>query len=189
MSLPIVHYNEPVLRRKGEKIAAFDDDLRQLASAMVETMHDAKGIGLAAQQVGRAIRLCVVDLTGTDRDFDWSLDGVRQPLDLIMPMTLANPEVKVGAEAVADIAEEGCLSFPGIRGDIERPDMVSVRFQDEHGTPHVLVCNGLFARCIQHEVDHVNGVLFIDRMSKPVRASIDDAVKTLAKETREAASS
>jgi peptide deformylase len=84
------------------------------------------------------------------------------------------------------VYEEGCLSFPKIRGDIPRPDAITVKFQDEHGVPHVLTCNGLFSRCIQHEVDHLNGVLFIERMEKKVRLSVEDEVKALAKETKTA---
>jgi len=82
--------------------------------------------------------------------------------------------------------EEGCLSFPEIRGDVPRPETVAVRFRDEHGRIHVMVCNGLLARCIQHELDHLNGVLFIDRMDKKTRAGLDPAIKALAKATREA---
>jgi peptide deformylase len=85
------------------------------------------------------------------------------------------------------IYEEGCLSFPQIHGDVVRPDAITVLFQDERGVPHTLRCDGLFARCVQHEADHLNGVLFIDRMEKPVRAAINEAVKVLAKQTREAA--
>ena len=117
-------------------------------------------------------------------DFTWTLDGVKLPLDLFMPMIVANPHVAVARGTDETIFEEGCLSFPGIRGDVARPDAIAVKFQDQHGTPHTLQCDGLLARCIQHEVDHLNGVLFIERMEKKVRAEIDDAVKALAKETR-----
>lgn len=187
MPLRIVHYNEPVLRKKGDKITAFDATLRKLARDMIETMHAAAGIGLAAQQVGLALQLCVVDLRETDVDYDWELDGAHPPLDLIMPLVIANPEITVAPQTAVESYEEGCLSFPKIRGEIERPDEIAVKFQDEHGTPHVLRCNGLFARCVQHETDHLNGILFIERMAKPVRAKIDDAVKALAKETKAAA--
>jgi peptide deformylase len=186
MPLRIVHFNDPVLRRKGVKISAFDAALERLAGEMIETMHDAHGIGLAAQQVGRPVQLCVVDLREADAKFSYELDGAKPPLDLFMPMVLANPEITFVRGTPDTVYEEGCLSFPNIRGDIERPDAITVRFQDERGTPHVLACNGLFARCIQHEVDHLNGVLFIDRMDKKVRASVDDAVKALAKETKAA---
>ncbi len=102
-----------------------------------------------------------------------------------MPMALVNPIVTVlpGPE---DVYEEGCLSFPEIRGDIVRPDAIRVQFSDLDGHPHVLVCNGLLARCVQHEVDHLNGTLFIDHMTKKVRTEVDAAVKELAKRTREA---
>jgi peptide deformylase len=184
MSLRIVHYNESVLHRKGVKIETFDRALAQLASEMIDTMHDAAGIGLAAQQIGQALQLCVVDLREADATFKWELDGAKPPLDLFMPLVIANPEVMVAPGTSETVYEEGCLSFPKIRGDVVRPEAIAVRFQDERGVAHTLFCDGLLARCIQHEVDHINGVLFIDRMNKKVRASIDDAVKALAKETR-----
>ena len=188
MPLPIVHYNLPVLRKKGAKISVFDTALRKLADEMIDTMHDAHGIGLAAQQVGHAIQLCVVDLREAKLDFSWELDGAHPPLDLIMPLTIVNPELTF-PPSPKTVYEEGCLSFPEIRGDIERPDLVSVKFQDTSGTPHQLTCNGLFARCIQHEVDHLNGVLFIDRMLKKVRFPLERSIKQLAKDTREATQS
>jgi peptide deformylase len=186
MVLPIVHYNAPVLRERGATITTFDVALSQLAQDMIESMHAAGGIGLAAQQIGRALQVCVIDLSGTKRDFTWELDGAKAPLELIMPMALVNPSYQVlpGEET---IYEEGCLSFPEIHGDVERPDRISVTFQDLGGIRHTLICDGLFARCIQHEVDHLNGVLFIDRMAKRVRQSIDAEVKELAKRTRETA--
>lgn len=184
MSLPIVHYNLPVLRKKGAKITAFDAELRKLADAMIETMHASQGIGLAAQQIGQAIQLCVIDLRGIKAEFTWTLDGAHQPLELIMPLSLVNPEVTL-LPSPKEPYEEGCLSFPEIRGDVERPDVISVKFQDGHGIPHQLTCNGLLARCIQHEVDHLNGILFIDRMSKKVRAPLERAIKQLAQETRD----
>ena len=187
MSLRIVHYNDPILRKKGARLPAFDADVAQLVADMLATMRAAAGIGLAAQQIGRALQLCVIDLRDVEPDFKWELDGARPPLDLIMPLALANPEITVVRGTDSYLYEEGCLSFPSIRGDIERPDAITVKFHDERGVPHVLSCDGLFARCIQHEADHLNGVLFIDRMKKPVRASVDDAVKALAKATREAA--
>jgi peptide deformylase len=187
MSLPIVHFNSPILRKKGMRVSVFDEALRQFANEMIDTMHQAKGIGLAAQQVGRAIQLCVVDLRETDAKFAWELDGAKPPLDLFMPIIMANPVITFEKNTAEYLYEEGCLSFPGIRGDVARPDAITVNFQDGHGTPHVLKCDDLLARCIQHEADHLNGILFIDRMEKPVRAKIDSAVKTLAKETRTAA--
>ncbi|MBL9186245.1 MAG: peptide deformylase [Opitutaceae bacterium] len=187
MSLRIVHYNDPVLRRKGEKVIAFNAALSALAADMVATMHRAEGIGLAAQQIGRAIQLCVVDLRESEADFSWEFDGRKLPLDLIMPLVLVNPQITVVAGTEETVYEEGCLSFPKIRGDVIRPDAIVAKFQDERGLAHTLKCDGLLSRCIQHEVDHLNGVLFIERMAKKVRASVDEAVKTLALETKAAA--
>jgi peptide deformylase len=187
MSLAIVHYNAPVLRQKGEAITVFDQALAKLAADMVVTMHAAAGIGLAAQQIGRALQLCVVDLRNTDRDFYWELDGAQTPLELIMPMVLTNPKIEfLPSEKLP--YEEGCLSFPDIRGDVDRPDRIRVTYQDAQGTAHLLVCNGLFGRCIQHEADHLNGTLFIDRMDKSVRRGVERAVKALAEKTKAAAS-
>lgn len=186
MPLPIVHFNDPVLRKKGAKVAAFDAALRRLADEMIATMHAANGIGLAAQQIGRELQLCVVDLRPAEADFAWEFDGARPPLELFMPLVIVNPEVTVRPEP-ATVYEEGCLSFPDIRADVVRPDEVMVRFHDAAGVPHVLRCNGLLGRCIQHEVDHLNGVLFIDRMDEAVRARIEPELKALKKRTREAA--
>jgi peptide deformylase len=187
MSLRIVHYNEPVLRTKGEKVITFDAKLAHLAGEMIATMHAAGGIGLAAQQVGRALQLCVVDLRAADAPFTWEIDGARLPLDLFMPLAIANPKLSVVPGTPEIPFEEGCLSFPKIRGDITRPEAIRVAFQDERGLPHQLACDGLFSRCIQHEVDHLNGVLFIERMNKTTRAELDDAIRALARETKAAA--
>lgn len=187
MALTIVHYNDPILRRKGAKITAFDAPLAELANAMIATMHAAHGIGLAAQQVGQALQLCVVDLRAAEADFTWELDGAKPPLDLFMPLVIANPAITVEPGTDDYALEEGCLSFPEIRGEVVRPDAITVTFQDQHGTPHVLKCNDLLSRCIQHEYDHLQGTLFIDRMEKKVRAGLDKAVRELAQRTREAA--
>jgi peptide deformylase len=184
MTLEIVHYNHPVLRKKGEKIAVFDAALRKLAADMIDTMHAAPGIGLAAQQVGRAIQLCVVDLRASDSEYSLTLDGLRKPPELLMPLVLANPVVTPVPGADPEVVEEGCLSFPEIRGDVGRPEAVTVTYNDERGGFHTMTCDGLLARCIQHEVDHLNGVLFIDRMDKKARVAIDAAVKELARATR-----
>jgi peptide deformylase len=185
MALTIVHYNDPILRKKGEGVVGFDAALAAFAAEMIVAMRDSgNGIGLAAQQVGRASQVCVVDLRSREVQFNWRLDSARPPLDLIMPMVLVNPSVSVEPGTPQAVVEEGCLSFPEIRGDVSRPEAITVRFQDERGVPHEMSCDGLLARCIQHEVDHLNGVLFIDRMDKAARAQVDEAVKELARKTR-----
>jgi peptide deformylase len=94
--------------------------------------------------------------------------------------------VAITAGTPETVYEEGCLSFPGIRGNVARREDITLKFQDEHGVPHTLACDGLFGRCILHEVDHLNGVLFIQRMDEKTRAEIDEAVKALARETKAA---
>ena len=186
MPLQIVQFNEPILRKKGTKIVSFDLALGRLAEAMIETMHEAEGIGLAAQQIGQAIQLCVIDPRPVDNKFDWEYDGTRPPLELFMPLALVNPEVTVVPEPKT-VYEEGCLSFPKIRGDVVRPDRITAKFQDVQGHLHLLTCTGLLSRCIQHEVDHLNGILYIDHMDKETLLSIDPELKALKKRTREGA--
>ena len=187
MPLQIVHYSNPILRKKGAKIAVFDAALARFAQEMIDTMHLAEGIGLAAQQVGRAIQLCVVDVRAGDWDYAWELDGAKPPRDIFMPFVVVNPQVTPLPGTRPVPLEEGCLSFPGIRGDVSRPDAITVVYQDQFGTPHTLKCTGMLARCIQHEADHLNGTLFIDRMEKKARQLVEQAVRDLAKRTREEA--
>lgn len=182
MRLRIVQYGEKVLHQTGEPITEFDAELRTLFEDMVETMHGAEGIGLAAQQVGLAKQFCVVDLIGCDPDFEYTLDGAKPPLELFMPLALCNPRVEL-LESKDTVYEEGCLSFPEIRGDVERRDWIRCGYQDLDGNPHIIEANGLFGRCIQHEVDHLNGTLFTERMKKRVLKKIQLPVNALKART------
>ncbi len=186
MKLRVTQYGEPILREEGQPVNSFDPEIAQLADDMVETMYAADGIGLAAQQVGHALRLCVVDVNLRDGppDFHYLLDGKVPPLDLIMPMALINPRVEALPEPNQDY-EEGCLSFPDVRGVINRPAAIRVKYRDTEGNPHTLTADGLLARVIQHEVDHLHGVLFIDRMSPQERKKIEAAVNQLQRRTRD----
>ena len=105
------------------------------------------------------------------------------PLDLFMPLALANPEIETTPEPTT-VCEEGCLSFPEIRGNVVRPDRIRVNFQDLTGQPHELTCTGLLSRCVQHEIDHLNGVLFIERMEKETLAILEAPLRALKKRTR-----
>ncbi|MGB0334689.1 MAG: peptide deformylase [Opitutales bacterium] len=168
MILRVTQYGEPILRKVGETITEFDSELAQLANDMVDTMYNEEGIGLAAQQIDRALQLCVVDVRppeGVELSFEYSFDGKKPPLDLIMPMAMVNPKVRI-IDDQEEVYEEGCLSFPGVSGRVHRPIGVRCEFQDTEGNPHVLEADGILARCILHEVDHINGKLFIDRMDK-----------------------
>jgi peptide deformylase len=144
---------DPILRRDTTPVASVTDDLRRLIDDMFETMHAAKGIGLAAPQVGRIERVAVVDV-----------EGGKQPIALV------NPEVVTVGSAV-EKSEEGCLSIPDIFGDVERPSTVVVRAIDREGKPFEIEGSELLARCLQHEIDHLHGKLFIDYLSVLKRRS------------------
>ena len=132
------------------------------------------------------MQFCVIDIQLKDAEvkFDYTLDGRRVPMELMMPMALANPVV-TPLPSPEESYDEGCLSFPEIRGHVVRPSQVRVTYQDLDGQSHELVCGGILARCVQHETDHLNGVLFIDRMAPAVVRKIEVKVKQLKRETRE----
>jgi peptide deformylase len=173
-------YGDPVLRAVGEPVREFGAPLRTLGDAMLRAMKTAKGIGLAAPQVGLSLQLFVMDVH--DEDFAPVLDGKERKPEDIMPMLLANATVTVPA-GEPDTYTEGCLSFPGITGDVERVERAIVRYRDADGAPHVLECAGLLARCVQHEHDHCQGVLFIDRMTRAHQLLTAAKVKKLKRAT------
>jgi peptide deformylase len=187
MILRITQYGEPILRQPGRAINEFDASLAELANQMVDTMYDAEGIGLAAQQVDRALQLCVIDVRppeGVEVPFHYSFDGKQPPLDLIMPMAIINPKVTI-TDPTEDTYEEGCLSFPGVNGQVERPVGVRCEFQDTEGNAHVVEADGLLGRCILHEVDHLNGKLFIDHMDKRDLKRNEAKIKKLKRASRD----
>jgi len=180
MGLRVTQYGEGILREAGEKIVKFDRELSILAEEMLTTMNDHEGIGLAAQQIGKAIQLCVVDLGAGAGETGLAIfDGKDIPPSLLMPLVLVNPRIEVPSPDEEGAMEEGCLSFRKVRGEVIRPNLIDVSFQDLDGADHRLVCEGLLSRCIQHEVDHLNGILFIDRMKKPEFAKIKGKVRRL----------
>ncbi len=183
MKLSIVQYGDPVLRAKGSRIEKIDDRIRELAENMIETMHAANGVGLAAQQIGEPIQLSVLDISQVeDRPSTVKFNG--QDVDPVsaMPLVLINPDVTLGAET--DTGTEGCLSFPEITGEISRSTSIVVRGQDLEGNAIEIETMGFLARAIQHEVDHLNGILFIDRMSSAAKISLSSKLKRLQKETQ-----
>ncbi|MEP7015588.1 MAG: peptide deformylase [Verrucomicrobiota bacterium] len=183
MKLPIVQYGEPVLRAKGKRVDKIDNHIRELAQNMIETMHAANGVGLAAQQVGEALQLTVIDVSQVeDRPSTMKLDGQDVDPRTVMPIILINPELSLGGQTVA--ATEGCLSFPEITGEIERAESVVARAQTMEGKPIEIEATGLLARAIQHEVDHLNGILFIDRMTSAAKAALSSRLKRLQKESK-----
>ncbi|MGA1205656.1 MAG: peptide deformylase [Opitutales bacterium] len=186
MQLRVTQYGESVLRQPGERVEVFDDALKALVADMVETMYAEEGVGLAAQQIDKALMLCVVDVSLLpEEELEYQLDGLRPPIDLLMPMALVNPVLETLPGKTVR-GEEGCLSFPGIRGEVPRAQAIQVRYQDIQGTERTLVCSGWFARVVQHEVDHLNGKLFIDHMDKRKLRLLDSKLKRLKRETRRA---
>ena len=184
MKLAIRKYGDPSLRAKGKRVAEFDEAIRELADSMLETMRAANGIGLAAQQVGEAIQLTVLDISAVeDRPSTMALNGHEVDPKQQMPLVLLNPQIEIGPER--EIASEGCLSFPEISADIERASWTKVKAQTLTGEMVEIEATGLLARALQHEIDHLNGILFIDRMSSAAKASLSSRVKRLQKETQQ----
>jgi peptide deformylase len=183
MKLPIRKYGDPILRTKGKRITTVDDKIRELAENMLETMHGANGIGLAAQQIGQALQMTVLDVTQVeDRPSTMKLEGEPvADLGEVMPLVLLNPVLSLGKET--DLGSEGCLSFPEITADIERATTVEVEAETLDGETVRIEASGLLARALQHEIDHLNGILFIDRMSSASKAIHSSRLKRLQKET------
>jgi peptide deformylase len=183
MKLSIRQYGDPILRAKGRRIDKIDEQVRELAAGMLEAMHAANGIGLAAQQVGQALQLTVVDISeAEDRPSTLKLDGAEVDVVSAMPLILVNPHVTLGPQTSS--ATEGCLSFPDITGEVERAESVAVHAETIYGAPVEMEATGLLARALQHEVDHLNGILFIDRMSSAAKTILASRLKRLQKETQ-----
>ena len=183
MILEITKYGNPILRQKGEAIEKITPEIRRLIADMFETMHDRHGVGLAAQQVGRALQLTVIDVREVqDRPSTLELKGKPADVNEIMPLVLINPEIKPVGEPVA--AGEGCLSFPEIYAEISRPGSVEVKALNEKLKPVEFRAGGLLSRAIQHEMDHLNGILFIDRMTKKTKEEIRDELDELQAATK-----
>lgn len=183
MSLEVVKYGDPVLRKPGRRIESVTPELRQLIAGMFETMEAHHGIGLAAQQVGQALQLTVIDIRAVeDRPSTLKLRGEEADPKSLMPLVLINPQLEPIGETVS--GAEGCLSFPEIYSDIARPEGVKVSATNQDGEPLEFECGGLLARCIQHEVDHLKGILFIDRMDRKAKDELRADIDAIATETR-----
>ena len=162
---PVRIYGDPVLRTRTREVTEFDESLRQLVGDMYDTMKIYNGVGLAANQIGVGQRVLVVDVPIDD--------DTRERFALVNPV--------LSAPAGAETGEEGCLSIPGIYEDVRRALRVTVQAQDEHGNPIQRTVDGYLARAIQHEVDHLDGVLFIDRLSVLKRQFLKRSLDALAR--------
>jgi peptide deformylase len=164
---PLILLPDPVLRQKSESVETVGDDIRKLADDMLETMYDAPGIGLAAIQIGVPRRLLVIDVAKEE-------EGRK-------PQVFINPEI-VASSDERSLYEEGCLSIPDYYAEVERPARVTVRHLDIEGKEQTIEADGLLATCLQHEIDHLNGVLFIDHISKLKRDMVVRKFTKLAKQ-------
>jgi peptide deformylase len=164
---PLIILPDPILRQVSKPVEHVDDQVRKFAADMLDTMYDAPGIGLAAIQVGEPLRMLVIDLAKKDEEPD--------------PQVFINPEVLESSDE-RSVYEEGCLSIPDYYAEVERPAAVRVKYLDREGKEREIAAEGLMATCLQHEIDHLNGVLFIDHISKLKRDMVVKKFKKLARE-------
>ena len=183
MILEVVKFGHPVLRQKGAKVEVFDSDVRRLIADMLDTMYAAKGVGLAAQQVGQALQITVIDVAGVaDRPSTIEVDGKPAEIADHMPMVLVNPEIKPTGKDVT--GPEGCLSFPEVYAEVMRPEFVEVKALNQKGQPISFRAGGLLSRAVQHEADHLNAILFIDRMDKKTKEEVRAEIEDIQAETK-----
>ena len=174
-----------MLRQKGAPIEKVTPQINKLIADMLETMHAAAGVGLAAQQVGRALQLTVIDVREI-KDRPSTIEWNGQPADpaAFMPLVLMNPEITPVGQPIA--GPEGCLSFPEIYADIVRSESVHVIGMNEKGERIEFRCGGLLSRAVQHETDHLRGILFIDRMSAETKQELQPQLEALQTATKAA---
>lgn len=177
--LPIYVAPHPVLKKIAEPVSEVTDAHRKLMDDMLHTMYAAPGIGLAAPQVGQSLRILIIDVDQPKVDDE--VPGFDPMSRKGKPQFFVNPEITWESEEL-NTYDEGCLSLPGQFAEVERPKQVKVKFLDYHGKQQEIECDGLLATCIQHEMDHLNGVLFVDHLSTLKR---DIVMRKLKKWTKE----
>jgi peptide deformylase len=184
MVLPILKYGHPALRQKGAPVEKITPAIKQLIADLLDTMYAATGVGLAAQQVGQALQLTVIDVRGIkDRPSTLEINGKPADVEGFMPLVLLNPLITPAGDSVA--GPEGCLSFPELYAEIARPESVHVVGMNEKGERLEFRCGGLLARAVQHEADHLQGILFIDRMTNEVRKELKPQLEELQAASKE----
>ena len=172
-----------MLRQRGARIEKITPEIKKLVADMFDTMYDARGVGLAAQQIGEALQLTVIDVRGIkDRPSTMKIDGKTVDPEEHMPLVLINPELKLSTEKVT--GPEGCLSFPEIYAEVSRPAEVEVTATDDKGEKVSFHAGGLLAKAVQHEYDHLHGILFIDRMSSDTKRELKPELDALSEETK-----
>ena len=181
MKRPIVHIPDPVLRRTSAPVERVDDGLRAFIDDMFETMYAAPGIGLAAVQVGEPIRAITIDCAKRDEHEDGEQDTENRESGPREPLVFINPEILWRSDE-PNVYEEGCLSIPDYYAEVERPARVGVRYLDREGERREIEADGLLATCLQHEIDHLDGVLFVDHISRLKR---DMVIRKFTKAARQ----
>lgn len=180
----IVRYPEPVLRAKCRLVTEITPEIRVLAADMLETMREANGVGLAAPQVAVDVQLAVIDVShNPDCITFMKVDGQKVDMVEHMPIVLMNPKLDLGKDK--ELGEEGCLSFPRLRADIRRSSDIKVTYMDLDGKTVTVETDGLLARAFQHEIDHLNGILFIDRMNAVAKVGMKRKLARLMDEWEE----
>ena len=180
MILEITQYGNPILRKKCRKVTEVTDDLKQFGEDLIETMVDAEGVGLAAPQVDRDLQMAVVDVSHDPECISYlKVDGEETALEDILPLVFINPVLEFGSNK--ESVTEGCLSIDGINAEVRRPSEVKATLGLLDGRTIVVETDGLFSRAIQHETDHLNGILFVDRLSTAAKLSVRRKLKLLGK--------
>jgi peptide deformylase len=178
----IVQYGHPVLRQRCREVVTVDEEILNLVGDMLETMVDANGVGLAAPQVGEDLRLAVIDVSHDLECISFlKVNGEDTDLESIMPLIFINPELELGQ--AKEFGMEGCLSIRGIRAEVRRPETIKATLPQLDGSVLVVETDGLLARALQHEIDHLNGVLFVDRLPAVAKVSMKNRLKRLLEET------
>lgn len=183
----LTKFGESILKKKALPVESFDEELKSLSADLVDTLYEENGLGLAAPQIDVQKRVFAIDMRRRSDDSvpcDFTIDGKTLPLDIAMPLIAVNPQVEEIGDYI-ELAEEGCLSFPGIFAEVERSAEVKMTYRDIQGAKHVLVCSGLFARCVQHENDHLDGICFVDRLTPRQLFKIEPKLKRLRRQTRD----
>ena len=166
--LPIYVYDHSILKHKADTIEHLNDDIRTFIDDMKETMLNAEGIGLAANQVGSPLSITIIDIS--------PVEGYES----IKPLTMINPKITHYSDEETDY-EEGCLSLPNLRELVIRPEAIQVSFMDEHEKLHTMEADGLLARVMQHEIDHLNGIYFTDRLTQLKRSLLQSKLRRISK--------
>lgn len=184
MILPIVQYGHPILRQRCKPVTEVNEELIEFVGDMLETMVDANGVGLAAPQVGVDLRMAVIDVSHDPECISYlRVNGEDAELDSIMPLVFINPELEFGEEKEA--GPEGCLSIRGVRSEVRRPMDVKATLPQLDGSTLIVETDGLLSRALQHEIDHLNGVLFTDRLPAASKVALKNRLKKLAQEFSE----